>query len=91
MNSRDFMREALIALGGKEIDGRIYGKDSTSEDRDERQAWLIGRLRAAALIQMPHEYDVPVPTGRERPDEKDFVMTNKHSGKRYRVSVEELD
>jgi hypothetical protein len=63
-----------------------HGRDSTSDDQAVRIEFLAGRIRALMMIYLGG-YEVPLPTEQ---DTTDFIMRNTHSGRRYRVSVEEV-
>lgn len=92
-DSRDQLVSLLTAMakqfGGSELNGDLVGQDTTGSTPWERQCFLSGRFMAATELQMK-EYDVPVPRMSD-PETNDFVITNRHTKRRYRITVEELE
>jgi hypothetical protein len=64
------------------------GDDSTAELPEQREAFLSGRLHANCDFFMAGYESSPLPTDDEEANR--FVLTNQHSGRSYRITVEEL-
>lgn len=70
----------------------MLGNDSLSDDRETRVAFLTGRIQCCLALPFGlSDYGVPFPS-EDDPEEEasQIVVTNGHTRRRYRISVEEL-
>lgn len=80
---------ATMIGGTIQEDGSLVGIDTTGASARDRECFLSGRIHSALDMQIGADYESVQPKITDE-DSSDFVLTNRRTKRRYRVTVEEI-